>query len=194
MTFADDILRRLFPKKTSGLEHRENFQLTDEEKKAMLKWFYSEEGKGLFSKIYQNYHLKNSGMSTTPEVYIYRSPYANGLAIEYDFTFNPETFSCLFFAFGQRIVDLGYERVSLDRNIRDRQGGVSIIEKQYFKPKMTRSKVGQKIKQLYGNVTIEKVSVNQEPKILKILATIFADRMYEDALPFENFIEVLFDH
>lgn len=193
MTFADDILGRLFPKKQSGLEHRENFRLTDQEKKAMLKWFYSEEGQSLFFKIYQNYHLKNTGTDTTPEMYIYRSPYANGLAIEYESPLTPQTFSCLFFAFGQRIVDLGYERISLDRNIRDQQGGVSIIEKQYFKPKMTRSRDGQKIKQLYGNVTIEKVSVNHEPKILKILASVIADRIYEDALPFENFIEVLFD-
>ncbi|MDN3668428.1 hypothetical protein QWY93_03685 [Echinicola jeungdonensis] len=193
MTFADDILGRLFPKKQKGLEHRENFRLTEQERKEMLKWYYSEEGQKLFSKIYQNYHLKKTGENTTPELYIYRSPYANGLAIEYDFTFSPETFSCLFFAFGQRIVDLGYERVSLDRIIRDQQGGVSIIEKQYFKPKMTRSRIGQTIKQLYGNVTIEKVTVNQEPKILKILATVYADRMYEDAMPFENFIEVLFD-
>lgn len=162
MKFVDEILKRLFSDKNTAMTHKENFVQEEGEVEALLQWMDSVDGKEVFELIYNNYHLQKSGQETTPELQVFRSPYANGIAISYDLPLNSKTFSRLFFAFGQRIVDLGYERVSLDRTIQEKASGVNTIEKQYLKPKATFS--AARTDQLFGNVAIEKVSVNHKPR------------------------------
>lgn len=193
MSFVEDILKRLFPGKGLQEAYRENFHHSASEVEAITTWQQSEEGQNSFDLVYKNYHLRKGGVLADPAVHILRSPYANGLALEFEKPFSDKTFSSLFFAFGQRVVDLGYQRLSLDRKIQEKTNGVSIIEKQYFKPKTALSTTKGKIDQLYGNVTIEKVAVDHRPQMLKILATIYSDQMYLEARSFDDFIEVLFD-
>lgn len=193
MSFVDDILKRLFPEKSTQEVYRENFQPSASEVKAHADWRYSVEGQSCFDLVHKNYQLKKGGVLADPAVHILQTPYANGLAVEFDKPFSEKTFSSLFFAFGQRVVDLGYQRLSLDRKIQEKADGVRIIEKQYFKPKTASSASDGKIDQLYGNVTIEKELVNNRSQMLKILTTIYSDQLYRKARSFDEFIEVLFD-
>lgn len=192
MTFVDDILKRIFPKNEKTICHRENAKYSDEDRKATLLWMMSEEGRSVFENVYSSYQLQKSGEEGSPEVHVYRSPYANGIAVFYDLPFNSKTFSKLFFAFGERIVDLGYDRVSLERSVQEKTHGVNTTEKQYLKPKPTLM-AGQ-TDQLFGNVSIEKVSVNEQPQMIKILVTVYSDRLYTEARSFESFIEAIFNH
>ncbi len=193
MSFVDDILKRLFPERNTQEVYRENFQPSSSEVEANTDWHHSAEGQSYFDLVHKNYQLKKGGVLADPAVHILQTPYANGLAVEFDKPFSEKTFSGLFFAFGQRVVDLGYQRLSLDRKIQEKADGVSIIEKQYFKPKTALSTSGGKIDQLYGNVTIEKELVNNRSQMLKILTTIYSDHLYLKARSFDEFIEVLFD-
>ncbi|GGF21490.1 hypothetical protein [Echinicola rosea] len=191
MKFVDDILKKLFSDKNTALTHKENFVQEEEEVAALFQWMASPEGKEIFELIYSNYLLQKKGEETVPELQVFRSPYANGIAISYDLPLNSKTFSRLFFAFGQRIVDLGYERVSLDRTIQEKASGVNTTEKQYLKPKATFT--AERTDQLFGNVAIEKVSVNHKPQMIKILVTVYSDRLYTKARSFESFIEAIFN-
>lgn len=191
-SFIDDVLGKLFPKKDKNLNIKENFVQTEENKETVEKWMESPEGKNTMALISKNYHFKTSGMNNTPEVHILNSPYANGFAVSFDAPLTEKTFSNLFFAFGRRIVDLGYTRVSLDRKIEDVNDKVRTTEKQYFKPPLSAADFSKKISQLYGNVSVEKVSINDEPSYLKVLVTVYSDHLYQDAFPFEEFIDHLF--
>lgn len=192
-SFIDDVLGRLFPKKSKPLNIKENFTQTESEKEKTDSWLTSEEGESLIQLVFKNYHFKKSGINVHPEIHILNSPYANGFAISYESPFNEKTFSQLFFAFGRRMLDLGYQRVSLDRKIEEIQENVRTTEKQYFKPPLNTADLTQKIDQLFGNVSIEKVSVNDKPSFLKILVTVYSDHLYRPAQPFDVFVEELFE-
>ncbi|UCS93757.1 hypothetical protein KZP23_01590 [Echinicola marina] len=192
MTFVENILNKLFPKDKETISHRENAKYGPEDKANVQQWMRSAEGKKLFESIYSSYHLEKIGEVSNPEIQIYRSPYANGIAIFYDFPFNSENFYQLFFAFGERMLALGYDRVSIERSVQEKKQGINITEKQYLKPKPTL--MADQTEQLFGNVTIEKVLVNHQPQMIKILVTVYSDRLYTKAKSFDSFIEAIFNH
>lgn len=192
-SFIDDVLGKLFPKKSKPINIKENFKQTIIDQEETDSWMISEEGLTLNELIAKNYHFKKSGINSHPEVHILNSPYANGFAFSYDLPFNEKTFSHIFFAFGRRMLDLGYRRVSLDRKIEEINDDVKTTEKQYFKPPLSNVDFTQKIDQLFGNVSIEKVSINEKPSFIKVLVTVYSDHMYQKARPFDQFIEELFE-
>ncbi|WP_186754338.1 hypothetical protein [Echinicola salinicaeni] len=192
MTFVENILNRLFPKEKETIKHRENAKYTLEDKDSVRQWMRSGEGQKLFEAVYSNYHLQKIGEEVSPEIQVYRSPYANGIAVFYDFPFNSENFRQLFFAFGERMLDLGYDRVSIERSVQEKKQGINVTEKQYLKPKPTL--MADQTDQLFGNVTIEKVLVNHQPQMIKILVTVYSDRLYTKAKSFDSFIEAIFNH
>lgn len=189
MKFVEDILKKLFADKNAAVIHKENFRQEEGEEAEVAEWKDSPEGKRIFETIYTNYQLQKTGEEVTPEMHVFRSPYANGIAVFYDSPLDSKTFSQLFFAFGQRMLDLGYERVSLDRTIQEKATGVNTTEKQYLKPRATFT--ADRTDQLFGNVAIEKVAVNHQPQMIKILVTVYSDRLYTKARSFESFIEAL---
>ncbi len=91
------------------------------------------------------------------------------------------------------MLDLGYYRVGMDRTIREEADWVRTIEKQYFKPSVPVVH-SQETEQIFGNVSIEKELVNNEPRFLKVLVTVYSDQQYLDARPFDQFIAALFNH
>jgi hypothetical protein len=192
-SFIDDVFGKLFPKKSQPINIKENFRQSQIDQDEIESWIISEEGISLTELIAKNYHFKKSGINTRPEVHILNSPYANGFAVSYDTPFDEKTFSHIFFAFGRRMLDLGYRRVSLDRKIEEINEDVKTTEKQYFKPPLSNADFSQKIDQLFGNVSIEKVSINDKPSFIKVLVTVYSDYMYQNARAFDQFIEELFE-
>jgi hypothetical protein len=47
------------------------------------------------------------------------------------------------------------------------------------------------IKQLYGNIMLERVLLNNQPQYLKIQANIYNDRYYQNALPFNDLLSFI---
>jgi hypothetical protein len=45
---------------------------------------------------------------------------------------------------------------------------------------------------MFGNVSIEKVNINDKPSFLKVLVTVYSDHLYQNAKPFDQFIDDLF--
>ncbi|MFC4872675.1 hypothetical protein [Negadavirga shengliensis] len=192
MGFSDDVLQGLFPGKKNRIGFKENFVVSEEYLNEVDLWMDSGEGRDALAKVYQNYHLKKAGIPCEPEVHILRSPYANGFALNCQKTMTGKIFSNLFFAFGQRMLALGYRKVSLDRKMQEISDQVKVTEKLYFKPDFVTPRHSDKINQLFGNVTIEKVYIDDKPDFLKVLVTVYSDRLYDEARPFDQYIEHLF--
>jgi len=191
MTNINNMLNRLFAGNQSRFTHKENFKQSEEDEQGVRKWMASAEGRMVFDQIQKAYHLKKAGLEDHPELHILSSPYAHGIALAYDDAITPKTFSYLFFAFGLRMLDLGYYKVSLDRTIREERDMVKTIEKQYFKPSVPHIDT-PKTDQRYGNISIEKDLFDNKPRFLKILATVYSGHQYQIAQPFEQFMEEIF--
>lgn len=192
MTDINNLLDSLFGGKKTNFSYKENFSQTEEEIDRVKKWMLSAEGRMAFEKVSKAYELRNAGLHGHPEMHLLTSPYANGFAIAFDPSIAEKTFSDLFFAFGLRMLDLGYYRVSLDRTIREEAELVKTTEKQYFKPS-SPVVVSGKTGQLFGNVSIEKELLDNKLRFLKVLVTVYSDQHYHDARPFDQFIEQLFN-
>lgn len=172
---------------------KENFVLKPAEVADLDVWIDSEESERLFALVYKNYHFKRTQINAHPQVHILESPYANGFAVTYEEPFDLKSFSRLFLAFSRRVLALGYEQVSLDRKFEEINEQVKVTEKFYFKPPLQLPVEGELISQLYGNVALEKVSVNNKPSYIKLLATVYSDRLYQDAKPFDLLMDRIFE-
>lgn len=192
MKFIEDLLGGLFPGKNSKVTIRENFSIPKEEEDKALGWMNSSEGKAALKSIYDNYHLKKAGVNKAPEVHVLQSPYANGFAVSFQAPLSKADFSRIFIGLGQEILGMGYRRVSLDRKIEEVHDLVRVTEKYYFKPPLSAADLDNKIDQLFGNISLEKIYLNNKPNFLKVLVTVYADRLYLKAAPFDRFMDQLF--
>lgn len=190
MTPIDDILRNLFPDRGAKFTYKENYTQTAEEKKAVQQWMDSDKREDVFQLIYRAYHLQKSNIEQKPGISILSSPYANGFAISFEPPMDRETFCNLFFAFGLRMLDLGYYRMSLERKLQERGDVLYITGRQCFKPVVQASESGRKV-QLFGNVCVEMETIERKPVFLKVLATVYAGRSYQVAKPFDELVEEL---
>ncbi|GAA0880563.1 hypothetical protein GCM10009119_35330 [Algoriphagus jejuensis] len=192
--FFDDLLKNIFkPAEKAPMKVRENFVIRESEQLDLTKWMDCAESETLFDLVYKNYHFKRTAIDAHPQVHILDSPYANGFAVSYEEPFDLKSFSRLFLAFSQRILALGYEQVSLDRKFEEIDDQVKMTEKFYFKPPMQLPTEGTLISQLYGNVALEKVSVDNKPSFIKLLATVYSDRLYQEAKPFDQLMDGIFE-
>lgn len=192
--FLDDLFAKVFkPSEKTPMKVKENFVIKEPEQSDLAAWIGSEEYRQLFDLIYKNYHYKRSGINDQPTVHLFSSPYANGFAVTYEDPFDTQSFSRVFLAFSQRLLALGYEQVSLDRKFEEINDQVKVTEKFYFKPPLQLPGEGELISQLYGNVSLEKVTVDNKPSYIKLLATVYSDRLYQDAKPFDLLMDGLFE-
>lgn len=192
--FFDELFNKVFkPSDKSPMKVKENFVINEIDQSDLDLWIESQESADLFSLIYKNYHFKRTGINDRPQVHILDTPYANGFAVTYEEPFDLKSFSRLFLAFSQRILALGYEQVSLDRKFEEINDQVKVTEKFYFKPPFQLPAEGELISQLYGNVALEKVSIDNKPSFIKLLATVYSDRLYQDAKPFDQLMDRIFE-
>lgn len=193
-SFFDDLFKNIFRhSEKSPITVRENFVIRENEQSDLFEWMESEECEIFFALVYKNYHFKRTGIDAHPQVHILDSPYANGFAVSFEMPFDQKSFSRLFLAFSQRILALGYEQVSLDRKYEEIDDRVKLTEKFYFKPPFQVPTRGALISQLYGNVSLEKVSVDNKPSFIKLLATVYSDRLYQEAKPFDQLMDRIFE-
>lgn len=192
MKFIDSLLGKIFSGKSNREVIRENFTRTQSEEQEVSLWLEAEEGTEVLKLVYDNYHLNRAGVNKQPEVHFYQSSYANGFVVFYDDSFTLEDFSKLFFGLGQRTLELGYRKVSMDRKIDEVNDQLRTTERLYFKPLTSGNGPRGKIDQLFGNVSLEKVYLDNKPDYLKVLVTLYSDRQYLEAKPFDQFMDKLF--
>ncbi len=192
--FLDDLFNKVFKSsEKTPVNHKENIVYKEEELANVRKWMDSNDGRELFARISKSYHFKTIQIEERPQIHILESKYARGFAITYEEPLNEETFTLLFLAFAQRVLALGYRQVSLDRKMEEINDQVKVTDKFYFKPPLKELAENELTSQLYGNIAIEKISVNNQPNYLKVLATFYSDRLYQEPKPFDQFLDHLLE-
>jgi hypothetical protein len=192
--FLDDLFKKIFPPSDQiPMNLRENIVLKSNELEESEKWARTEDGKELFAKLYKNYHFKKAGINDSPQVHVFDSQYAKGFAITFEEPLTEKTFDLIFLAFAHRVLALGYYQVSLDRKMEEINEQVKISDKFYLKPPLRQPIQHDLISQLYGNILIEKIAVNNKPNYLKFLATFYSDRLYQEPNPFDQLLDRIFD-
>ena len=195
MSYFDKIVGKLFAGKKAGsvAEVHEVLKRSERERTLYAQWKNSEDQQALLRELAQAYYYKKTNIRSDIEVHLFNTAYANGFAVSYLTRIVPKTFQHLFDYFKDKVLDMQYRLVTADRRILDRDIYVETIEKYYLKPPLRSQKDEKTIDQQYGNIIIEYVLIDDKPSYIKLLASIYSDRLYQEALSYDDFIYRLFN-
>lgn len=190
MSFIENIFDRLFPKdkKDTVLSH-EVLKRTDREFASYAEWVENPDTEILLKKIHRIYHLKKTGISDTLPLMIYESDYANGFALAQSRELEDFDYTMLMDHFKHRVLDAGYRQAGSDRKITAKESHVLTVEKYYLKPPI---QIDPPIDQKFGNISLELVLHDGRPDYLKVMASIYSDRLYKPHQDFNDLIDLLF--
>lgn len=122
---------------------------------------------------------------------LYETPQSNGFYFNTAVGLAPEEFAYMLEHFREVTESLGYRKQIADRRMSERGTDVHCTERIYLKPDLLAG-FDPPLDQLYGNVHLELVLLNEQPSYLKVMAHVYQDRNYKTAMPFDGFVEKLF--
>ena len=195
-SFFDQIIKKILPSRPNPQQPlvTELLKRTEAQKTAYQTWIHNQHYAGLLKSVAKAYYLKQEKLTSDLQVHLFNSPYANGFAITYqasDMGKQDLMFLCEYFK--DTILSLNYDLKSSQREITDKGNFVNTVERYYLKPKAKEAILkNERIDQLYGNLLIEYVLVDEKPSYLKILSTIYADRTFTPAQDFSDLVQILF--
>jgi len=131
-------------------------------------------------------------VKTELKFHILSTPYANGFALTYHPSIGIQAFNCFFDYLKDQVKNIAYQLNNSSRKIYDKPSYVETKEKYYLKPPLKAIEDNELFDQLYGNISIEYILIDEKPSYIKLVASIYSDRLYTKALPFEDLAKKLF--
>lgn len=194
--FFTNVVDRLFGK--SDNDAPDNLPLVSEQltrsarfKTAFSEWRNSERfGEVLDTLRREHGEAKDRGLAHQP-FQLYETPQSNGFYFNAATGLEPAEFSYVLEHFREVTEGLGYRVQIADRRLSERGTGVHCTERIYLKPDLLAG-FEPPLDQLYGNVHLELVLLDEQPSYLKVMAHVYQDRNYKQPLPFDAFAEKLF--
>ncbi len=189
MSFFDTIYKKLFNKHEPNtvLSHKA-LKRSEKQKTSFSNWLGDNRSEMLIEKIHRAYHLKRTDINSDIPVLLFRSAYANGFAVKNSPEINNNDFHLLLDYFRHKLLALGYRQAGSDSKVTAKSDFVLTVDKFYMKPPL---QVEPPIDQMYGNVAIELHLVDDQPNYLKLMASIYSDRMYKPHQDFDELVELL---
>jgi hypothetical protein len=172
----------------SGPIRRSSSYLKDYE-----SWYKDRKYQAIDDEVYESYRKRLHNILSSLNLFVYRSPQANGFYFTYEERFGPEEYSFYFDSLRDRVLALGYSLYHSNREFKNKPNHVEKTETHYLKPIQTKEQMQTNIAdQKYGNVIIDLVFVNNDPSYLKVMVNVYSDSLYTEALPFSAFMEQVF--
>ncbi len=170
----------------------EQLTRSDKDRNSYFGWLQEGRGKKMAEEVYAAYKLKQEGEPAELKVHLLKMPYANGFALTYHPSLSSKDFQHFFDWLKDRVGNLSYYRaVNAERRIFDKGNYIESKEKYYLKPVIDAD--SSPFNQRFGNVLIEMVWIDRQPSYLKLVANIYSDRLYTEALPFEGLLHEIFE-
>jgi hypothetical protein len=193
MSFFENIFKKLFPEGNNSRKTilHEVISRKKSESENYQNWLKSEKKDKQLAEIMSAYTLRKHDISTRFTILLHTSEYSNGFALTYNDYFSESEFRFIFDYFRDKVLKMNYRLANSDRKIKEKDNYIETIEKHYLKPPLTAP--NQVSDQLYGNIMIEHISINDKPDYIKILANVYSDRNFLPARNFDEFIEKLFE-
>ncbi|MGB0429136.1 MAG: hypothetical protein ACPGLV_01590 [Bacteroidia bacterium] len=198
MSFFNDIVNQLFPKKS--IEQESNQPLVREELKRNTEynmgfsiWKESQEKEQVCSFILEQYEKSDSEDENISVFRTIKSGTTEGFMLRFLDKTEPQHFSFLFDHLKNRAKEKQYTIYTSDVRSFARKNDVERIERHYLKPswRVLNTKAVNntgKMNQLYGNITIEQHFNNDIPLFIKFVCQHYVDSKFSVPM---NFNELL---
>lgn len=153
-------------------------------------WQTSGDASKLLDEINRAYHYPEAGLSHRFRLHKLKSPQANGFALQAQGAFNQKEGQLLLDIWKNRLLSSGYRLATADHRMQEKVSGqVEEIDRFYLKPDNQRQE--PPFRQAWGNVSLELISLNQLPALLRVQASIYSDALYQEAYSFASLTELL---
>lgn len=173
--------------------HSEIIQPSSREQWEYAEWLQSGAEKEWQKIILEAYHLRLNEQDHPINLYLHNQPGSKGLLLHF-----PQGVSLREARFVHRwlrdtiLNALEYHESTSRRMYEDLPKAVRLSDRYYLKPgKSFEYKVP--VNQLYGNVLIEMVCMDDVPNYLKLFVTYYEDRNYLQPLQFSDLVKLLFN-
>lgn len=199
MSFFDKIFKKVFSNNDNpaiGVAVHEVLTRNSREMKAFDAWKLNAVYSQLLKEVAHAYYYKKTGIRSDITIHLFQSAYANGFAVTYLPRVGKKHFQHLFEFFKERVMEMDYRIANADRQIIDKKSYVETREKYFLKPALNLQEAGNRItpaEQLYGNVSLEHVLADNQPQYIKVFVSIYSDRLYKQALNYDEFVERLLE-
>lgn len=192
--FVQNIYEKLFGRNESEksimildgpLERSESYN------QAFELWKSSTKAEEILQSISNVFWNVRRDIAYSPGLFTYSSPQANGFYFNTKLGISEPGFSFLLDAFRDKTLELGYSLYTSDKKYVEVPAGIQRVDRHYLKPSVIAKTDGLN-DQKYGNVLFELFYVNEEAQYLKCMVSVYSDRKFAEAQPFEQFAEALF--
>lgn len=193
MSFAESIIKKLFVKDKKNELKIDSGKIarSKSELEAYSAW-KEEHLEPCLNEMKRNFKLGKMDLRDDLETVWFKNKSANGFYINLE-SLKTDGFEPWFLLqyFSERTLSFGYRRYTADYEVREIADSIHKTERIYLKPEyiIVEEESLEKVKQQFGNVLLE-LTFNKGTH-LKLLATIYFDRNFTEALSFDQYLEQL---
>ncbi|MEX1132305.1 MAG: hypothetical protein WEC15_03700 [Flavobacteriales bacterium] len=180
MDWFDNLKERLFGEavQRTGRLHHAPLVRTPAFEARHAQWLAFGEGRKQLGELHDLLDQeKRTG--DTPRLHLFSDAKATGMQLRRPAHWPADSLHHLLDAFRQQVLGLGYRvhmsdlRISVQGEHRERH---------YLKPETDTTGTGELVDQRYGNILLEAWGPDDGAEYLKVLATVYSDRLYSPAL------------
>lgn len=180
MDWFDSLKQRLFGEvvQRTGRLHHGPLVRSAEFEARHAQWMAFGEARERLRELHQLLEREQREGDTT-ELHLFHDGKATGMQLKRPAHWPADSLHHLLDAFRQQVLALGYRvqmsdlRISVEGEHRERH---------YLKPKLENNDPNVPLDQRYGNILLEAWGTDQGATNLKVLATVYSDRLYSPAL------------
>ena len=179
MDWFDALKEKLFgePVRRSGQLHHGPLVRSEAFRKKFERWEQGRERSELLRHLREQFEREQ--LSADTDLHIFSTAQATGVQIKRPADRDPEVLRFLLEDFKDRVIAEGYRLHLSDHRI-DPKGEER--ERYYLKPAFASDRLQPPLSQRFGNVLIENWGEGGDgPRHLKVLITVYSDRLYEPA-------------
>lgn len=192
--FVQNIYEKLFGRNGSekSVEVLDGpLERSDSYNEAFELWKASTKAEEILQSISNVFWNVRRDIAYSPGLFSFSSPQANGFYFNTKLGISELGFSFLFDDFRDNVIEMGYSLYTSDKKYVEVPAGIQRVDKHYLKP-INTAEQSDVYDQKFGNVLFELYSLNEEAQYLKCMVSVYSDRKFAEALPFEQFAEKLF--
>ncbi|QJX48503.1 hypothetical protein HMJ29_16905 [Hymenobacter taeanensis] len=164
------------------------------EERLRQQWVQEQVYLNWMGPYFKAYHYQKAGLpNATFRVQLLHEEGRQGALFFYDPSIGPGNFRHLFDFMRDRVVALGYNLSTSDQRSVHHASYTETIYKHFLKPQPRDCTQTGRCNQLYGNITIDLVSINGQPGFLRLFSNPFANDIFTPAHSFDEMLAAILD-
>lgn len=197
MTLFNRLFKELFGKDSHHLDEEKGIHIYEEIKRNQVflknyeKWQCKGIHNALLEYIYNNWKAKDESSNSDVNIQLFNSRLSNGFYFRAESPWDTFDYDCLIQWIIEKCQFKGYVLKNAKREIIEEGGLLKTIEEFYLKPSL-KYRRETPFEQFWGNILLEHRIVDENTRLVKVMANSYNDRSYKKAYDFEDFMNYIF--